>query len=157
MTNTQVESIFNDGHHFRNEREMSDYIHLNIKVFCSEILGDEYRGHRRELEITGAWSKSSGKPKPVNTGRVDFYIHGKKKNYVVEIKNPVQVFSELTKSIGQILVYRELMNEVGDDPEFVLVSSKHAGMVDILIKKYNLGIRYIVFNKEMAVEAGIHG
>jgi len=36
------------------------------------------------------------------------------------------------------------------------VTSKHERMVPILINKYHLPIRYIVFNKEMSVEAKIY-
>ncbi len=156
MVSEEVEKRFNGANHFSTEREMSEYIHKNIVVFCDEILGDEYLGHRREYNLIGEWDGTKGK-RPINNGRVDFFIRCKNKEYAVEIKNPTEVFSEMTKSLGQIMVYRELLIQSGKEAELVLVTSKHAGMLDRIIARYDMNIRYIVFNKEDSVEVSLNG
>lgn len=150
----KVKDIFNTVNHFKNEREMCDFIEQNIKLFCKELFDDEYIKHKREYSFENGWWSRKGsvvKEGKHNT-RIDFMVTCKRKNYAVEVKNPKQKYTELSRSIGQLMMYQMVMEWKGIDAEIVLVSSSHVSVITQMIHRYNLGYRYFVFNKDYSAE-----
>ena len=126
---------------FDRESDLVDFIALNIKVFTIDILNDELVSFEIEKPIN---KRNQMSPRG---RRIDIYIKGKSRNYIIETKNP-QYYAENRYAIGQLLDYgREI-----DNAELVLITTKYDLNTAKTIKHYNLPIRYIYFDKKVNAE-----
>lgn len=131
-----IESICNND--FGNEKELVEHIVINIDKFAKDILDDEVISFEVEKQLS-----AKGR-------RIDLYIIGKNKTYIIEFKNP-KCSTEIRASIGQLLDYgREFT-----DPkkELILISTKYDYNTQATISYYNLPIRYIYISKSIYLEA----
>jgi len=153
-TNDNLYDIFNSKNHFKNEKHMSDYIEDNIRLFCKEILEDEYITHSREYVFESGWRKRNGNSvkKGEHNTRLDFLIICKNDNYAVEVKNPKQIRSSLVNAISQIMNYQYEIEKRSIRASLVLVSSKHSVRFVELVRHFGLKFRYILFNKDYSAE-----
>ena len=138
---TDSSSLLNDND-FKSEKELKDYIILNKEVFCSEVLGIEYKDHIVELKLPKIDHLFTNEP------HVDIvFIDQNDKCYFVELKNPKFAYNELCAGLSQCLAYRYLarahkMNYEGT----FLVTTKHANIIPIIIRDNNLDVTYIYFD-----------
>ena len=139
-----IQEAFNVESHFKNEKEMCDYIEENIHQFCSDVLDDEYKCHEREFQVCRRRGKFS---KDVPNIRIDFVIWCKTKAYAIEVKNPKQKYTEMSRSIGQMMMYDMVLTECGLNYELCMVSSQHSPIYSKMLLYYGLKYRYILFNK----------
>jgi hypothetical protein len=153
ISENQASSMFCDSP-FAIEKDMCDYIENNISVFCEEIIGDEYESHIREyqLALMGKLSKGTAPKKGDNNPRIDFLIFCKHGVYAVECKNPKQTFTELSRSIGQLVMYDVIFKEKGINPNIILVSSKYDPIISKCLKSIGKEYRFVLFNKQYSAE-----
>lgn len=154
LSSLEVSKLFNYSNDFKNERELCNYIEDNIKLFCSEVLLDNFVSYMREYHFVSE-NKFRGKGFPrkgQNNIRIDFMIRCKNNLYAIEVKNPIQKLTELSRTIGQLMLYEEMLEEKNINAKIVLVSSKHDEIISKLIAKHNLNYRYILFNKKYQSE-----
>jgi hypothetical protein len=143
-----IKNIFTEYNSFESEKEMSDYIELNIKEFCSEVFDDIYISHKREYSFGNTKRHGAVSRKGTPNIRVDFLISCINGNYLVECKNPKQVHTELTRGIGQLLMYETMLYEKEISARCVIVSTQCSDMVIKIIKAHKLQFDFVVFNKE---------
>lgn len=128
---------------FKKEINLVDYIILNIDKFAKEILQDEIIEFETEKNIVERCCFSPrGK-------RVDLYIKGKKKDYIIEFKNP-KYYHENRCAIGQLLDYGREFSDSKKD--LILITTKFDLDTARTIKYYNLPIRYIYLSKKHIME-----
>lgn len=144
----EVEQFFKPSDMFSTEKEMCDYIEQNIGEFCSETFCDAYVSHVREYAFGSGIRHGAVSEKGVPNIRADFIISCKGSNYILECKNPLQVQTELTRGIGQLLMYDVAMREAGLIARHVLVSSRPNEMVAKIIRENRLPLDFILFNKK---------
>ncbi len=158
LTQSSEESIiniFNNANDFKNEKEMCDYIELNIVLFCKDFLNDKYIGHAREFKLSSnTFRNGACTRKDENNTRIDFFIRGKKRLYFVEVKNPIQIQTELTRAVGQLALYQYLINKKDIPAELVVVSSKYNDIFYKLIKKHSVDCKYMLLNKNQSAFIG---
>lgn len=82
--------------------------------------------------------------------RVDFVIECEKKTHIVELKNPKNV-SENRNALGQILSYSTMLDPLGECA-LVIVTTKHDMLTARAIKRFNLPVRYVYFEKGCFME-----
>lgn len=142
--NYRIEDVVNSlEKSFASEKEMGDYIELNIDLFTKECLGFEYESHKREYPLLYIKRRSLR-----GNRRIDFLIKTKcGKNLAVECKKPTYD-SELSAAIGQCLSYIALF-ECADIKiqKIVLLSTKVDYVIPLVISKFNLPIQYICLDK----------
>lgn len=128
---------------FQSEKQLCDYIELNIELFTKECLGFEYLSHKREYPLFNVNRRSLR-----GNRRIDFLIKTKcGKNIAVECKKP-KYDSELSAAIGQCLSYIALFECSGMIIEkIVLLSTKVDYVIPLVINKFNLPVQYICFDK----------
>ena len=146
LSDNEVKELSKEINSFESEKAMSLFIEKNISHFCYHILGDNYISHNKEYKPI----KTKKFIKDVPNIRIDFLIECENKSYCVELKNPSNVFSELSRVVSQLMVYDIFLND--KDIEFVIVTSKHHEIIPMMIKKFNLKFRYIVLNKVFCAE-----
>lgn len=128
---------------FKSEKELKDYIILNKEAFCREVLGIEYKDHRVEYKMPQIKYLYTNEPV------VDIvFIDQNDLCYFVELKNPKHAYNELCAGLTQSLAYRYLagvtdMNYGGS----FLVTTKHSGIIPLIIRDNNIDITYIYFDK----------
>jgi len=132
--------LFND---FHNEKQLVNLICDNLEDFTKRYLCDVVVEYSVEKPIKPQLRLSP------RGRRVDIFIKGKEKNYIIEVKNAKNT-TEIRSAIGQLLDYgREYL-----DPkkELILI----ANMFDIntakTIQYYKLPIRYLIINKRQLLE-----
>lgn len=123
---------------FENERSMRNYIVENIEAFTEKLLGDTLISFELEKPYDGDKKRFTRNPP-----KIDLFIVGKNRNYLVELKNPTYDY-ENTYAIGQILNYGRMLPI---DSELVIVTSRLSLDATSTIEFYNLPIRYIYLNK----------
>ena len=132
-----------DNKDFINENSLVDYVVLNIDKFAKDILNDEVISFEIDMPITKQIKLSP------RGRRIDLFIIGKKKKYIIEFKNP-HFGTENRAAIGQILDYgREFTDS---EKELIIITTKYDNNTAKTIKYYNLPIRYIYFSKKQTME-----
>lgn len=136
-------NIFNNSNDFPKEKNLQDYLDINMNSFINDILGLEYKNHERESFII---NRSFGCNKP----RVDFLVNLKTDECVlIECKNPRNIHREITSAIGQILDYILLAEKVGKKIKCTyLVTSKINQTVLDMINRFKLPIKVCLISKE---------
>ena len=132
---------------FKTESEMQRFIADNIEDFCENVLGDKLVS----FECEKGFGKYAGAFGARRQYRIDIYIVGLNKNYIVEIKNP-KTNCDCRNALGQLLVYSSYFS--GD--ELVLVTSQYDLDAARAIEKFSLPIRYICLSKEISAEVISH-
>lgn len=135
------------GQRFASERELQDYIALNVGSFCRDFLGDELVSFEQNYPIEAELRFD------VPIRRVDMLIRGKNGTYIVELKNPPKT-RDNRAAIGQLLDYgREFP---GDGTQLLLISTCFDLNTAKTIEHYGLPIRYIYIERKRILEY-LHG
>lgn len=130
---------------FKMEKELLNYIVSNIEVFTRDILNDDLISFETEYPIEVDKVRGFGP----RGRRVDIFLIGKKKKYIIELKCPTNN-AENRMAIGQILDYgREFLDS---ENELVLITTKFDINTSLTINHYNLPIRYIFMNDSFSLE-----
>ena len=128
---------------FKLEKDLVDYIVLNIDLFAKDILDDEVVSFEVDKPINKQICFSQ------RGRRIDIFIVGKKKIYIIECKN-AHSGTENRAAIGQILDYGR---EYTDSKKELIIITSHFDIETAkTIKHYNLPIRYIYINKKQILE-----
>jgi len=128
---------------FDKESDLSDYIIENIEKFVFDFLDDELISFEVDSPIQKHRRFSP------RGRRIDLFIKGKKKVYIIELKNPSSG-TESRGAIGQILDYgREFLDT---EKELLILTTKFDLNTAKTIKFYNLPIRYIYIDKKRIME-----
>lgn len=130
--------------HFVSEKELCDYIELNMPLFCKDVLGVELKGYKREYALTHTGRRSKG------SRRVDFLIATTCGQVIaVECKDPHYEHSELTTGVGQLMSYICMFEMIEQKVDrYILVSTKLDFIVPLLIKRFGLPIEFIGMDKD---------
>lgn len=137
----QLESAFSNE--FKSEKDLMDFIELNIVDFCQDLLEVTYKSHHREYPLVNVQrSRIKG------NRRLDFLIRTQDdKVIVIECKNPTFA-NELTSAVGQCLAYKSLLANVSIQADrVILVSSKIDPTVPQMIDDYNLPLEFFVMDR----------
>lgn len=127
---------------FKNEKAMCDYIERNIESFVEE-LGYEYASHKREHYITAR--RFGG-----NAASVDFMVRATTGEVLfVEVKNPVHIFSEMIRSVSQLLAYSAIADGQYDVDKLFLVTSNTCDAVQNMIMKFELPITVVLLTHDL--------
>lgn len=78
--------------------------------------------------------------------RVDVYVIGNKRNYVIEVKNPTHNLRESLYGISQLMMYDIVLEQTKGAFKPIYLSSIFEPMVIQFIKKYNLDIDVFLWN-----------
>ena len=128
---------------FAKEFNLVEYITHNIQSFVKDFLEDELVMFEVDKPIHPRYKFSP------RGRRVDLYIKGKNKSYIIETKNP-KYLMENRQGIGQLLDYgREFLDPI---KELLLITTKFDINTARTIKHYNLPIRYIFLSKNLTME-----
>lgn len=125
----------------KTEKELCDFIELNMAEFCRNALGCDLFSFKRESFMR---ERTFGANKP----RVDFEIVTDQGIYLVECKNPTQIFSEVTKGISQLLAYSVLAEPT--ETKLVLLTSGTLPIIQQTILKFELPIMVVYLNEVLA-------
>ena len=132
---------------FKSEKELADFIELNIKDFCGDFLEAQYISHKREYQLI-----KTSRAKLKGNRRIDFLINTDVGVIVIECKHPTFI-SELTSAIGQCLAYKSLISNSGLKViRVIMVSSKIDNIVPQVIADYKLPIEFVVMDKSKCVK-----
>ena len=136
-----VENLTNDN--FNKEIDLVNYIVLNIDKFVNDILNDELISFEIDMPIN-----KQNRLAPRGR-RIDLFIKGKNKTYIIETKNP-STGTENRFAIGQVLDYgREFTDP---QKELIIITTKFDLNTAKTIRYYNLPIRYIYLSKKRILE-----
>lgn len=128
---------------FNNESNMSDYLESNIRAFSEVGLGERYKSHTREASIR---HRSFGANEP----RIDFIITTQDNRRIfIEVKNPTQVYSEMTRSVSQLMAYATIADDHIPADRLVIVTSNTCSTVQKMIQKYELPITVVLMTKDL--------
>lgn len=131
------------SNYYKKEQELQNHIINNIKQFTCEFLGDELVCYEAEKRIER--HRLRGK-------RVDLFIKGRKKEYIIEFKNP-KYKCENIQAIGQILDYKRKLDEFSDsEKEMIIITTMFDIETARTIQYYNLPIRYIFVDEKHFME-----
>lgn len=134
---------------WKTEKEFVDFIELNIELFTREIIGAEYLLHKRE------WYLSDIKRFGANKPRMDLMIETKDfKRVGIECKLPTQSFSDLSRTMSQLLAYG-VIAEGNNRPfhKMYILTTQYDQVLEQVIQKYELPIDVVVFSKTMRAES----
>jgi len=147
-SDVEMSKFLKDTDDFKTEKELCEYIEINMEIFCEEILGGKLKRYQREWYLTKL--KRFGPNKP----RIDFFVELEDGREIgIECKNPKFVFSELVKAISQLLVYGIIAEENNCKlDELVLVISKYDDYFIKVIRRFKLPLRVFVLSKQFAAE-----
>lgn len=128
---------------FKNEKDYQEYIELNIKLFCKDVLDlGEYICHESSYYLKR--QKFSG-----NKEQVDLYITGTLGSAIVELKHPKHTKAEIRSGISQLLHYGTLADRYGVKyDKLFLVSPAFDDDLFETIKKYKLPIHIVYLTKQ---------
>lgn len=131
------------NNNFNKEIDLVNYIVLNIDKFVNEFLEDDLVSFEIDMPI-----KKATRLTPRGR-RIDLFIKGKNKIYIIEAKNPKSDIDNRF-AIGQILDYgREFTDS---KKELIIITTKFDINTAKTIKYYNLPIRYIYLSKKRILE-----
>lgn len=136
-----MSNIYN--HDFDKEKDLVYYIINNIDLFAKNILNDEVIFFEIDMPI-----EKQNRLSPRGR-RIDIYIKGRNKTYIIETKNP-HFGTENRAAIGQILDYGR---EISDPKkELIIITTKFDINTAKTIDYYKLPIRYIYLSKRRCLE-----
>lgn len=78
--------------------------------------------------------------------RADIYITGKKRDYLIEVKNPTHTLRESINGLAQIMTYNLVLKQFKQDVKLIYLSSVLDPMIIEFIKEYNLDIEVFFMN-----------
>jgi hypothetical protein len=132
---------------FTSEKDLSDYIELNIDLFTKECLNYEYKSHQREYQLS-MFKAGTNRRNIKGNRRLDFVINTTCGKIIgIECKHPTYK-SELTAAVGQCLGYMAIFEEYHFKLDtIIIVSSKVDHVLPMIINKFNLPIGYISMDK----------
>jgi len=135
---------------FAKEKDLTEFIVLNIEKFCKDILNDELISFELEYEMKKVILKHKKQGICAPRGkRIDLLVLCKQNHYLIEIKRPILHLDNL-RAIGQLLNYgREFIDS---KKELVLITTKFDINTAKTIEHYNLPIRYIYMDKKKVLE-----
>ncbi len=138
---------FNKHEEFNSEKELCDFIELNISQFCIEDLGFELDFYRRELPVSMNMRRGR------MAHAVDFFIKTKcGKNIIVECKHPKSTTSELCRAIGQVLGYKAMFENNGLIIDSCIICSSFFSSIPYqIISRNKLPIDIIVMSKTKVI------
>ena len=133
------------GLDFKSEKEFQGYLVANadkwaVDFFGAELASLDEQWYMRKLKRFGG-----------NKPRIDIRLKLKNGRTVgVEVKNPSQAYSELSRSISQLLGYAVLAEE-GNEPfdELAIITSAVDPILSKIVKKFNLPVRIFVVTREI--------
>lgn len=137
------EKILAYNEDFEKEKDLVEFICINIKSFVTDILDDKLLSFEINKPIE---TKLELAPR---SKEIDLFIKGVKNTYIIEAKRPRNSTS-MRSAIGQILDYgREIT-----DPKkkLIIISTWFDYDTMETIKHYNLPIRYMYISKENLME-----
>lgn len=135
-----VNSINSD---FKKEKDLCDYIELNIVKFTTDIVGATYKSHDREYPLYRHRRSVGGNI------RIDFLIETTDGQRIgIECKHPFYK-SELSLAVGQCLGYLSQFEKHDKELDKIfIVSTKIDDIVPSIITKFNLPIEFVVMDKQ---------
>jgi hypothetical protein len=130
---------------FKKEKDLIEYIVLNIDKFCQDILDDKLISFEKEYPLTPQLNKGRRK-------MADLYIVCENGRYLIEGKNPFYK-AENRYAIGQLLDYgREYIDSKKGEVYLVLITTRYDLCTAKTIKYYNLPIKYVYIDKKRILE-----
>lgn len=134
---------------FKNERELCDYIELNIEKFCETELDCKLYYYKRE------WSVDNKVRPGCYKRAVDFFIQGDNgKTFIIECKHNSAGASEAAKAIGQVLGYKlEIETNGMIVHQCIIVGTRVCHLTDALIMQYNLPIVTLFMDKKISLRS----
>lgn len=152
INNRDIAKYFKIENQFKNEKEMCDYIELNMTPFCEELFHDEYVSHHREKRINSEPVFGHSQKRWKQTARVDFLIKCKNGTYCVEVKNPKKKSHDQSRTIGQMMMYHMELIKSGEKVKQVLVTSGYYPKFKEMVVFYGLDFDIYIFNKEHSLK-----
>lgn len=133
---------------FKTEKEFIDYLILNAEFWVDDLLNSNIKNIDREWYLVKMKSFGANKP------RIDLSITTNDNRRIgVEVKNPKNIFGELSRTISQLLSYAVLAEENGNPfDELVIITSEYDDILIKVIKKYKLPIRIFLIDKQFHCE-----
>jgi len=146
MSDTANLEDFRKESSFKNEKEFQKYLVLNADYWITDFFGGP--GTLEEQHYFGLKYFGSNKP------RIDLVIKMEDGSKIgVEVKNPIQCFAELSRSVSQILANAILEEDFSSEfDQLALITSRFDPIVIKIIKKFELPIRLFVVNKDVHCE-----
>ena len=138
----EIKDHFNNANHFKNEKELCNYIENNIDNFCNE-LGIDYKSHTRECRMRKFRAFGASMP------RIDFLINENDGGIILlEVKNPSQTQSEITRCVAQMLDYYITAEECGHKiNKAIILTTKVNDNFMKIINRFNLPVELVLFSK----------
>ena len=131
------------SNYYKKEQELQNHIINNIEKFTHEFLEDKLVSYEAEKRVDKY--RLRGK-------RIDLFIKGIKKEYIIEFKNP-KYKCENIQAIGQILDYKRKLDRFSDSKkEMIIITTLFDFDTARTIKYYNLPIRYIFVDEKHFME-----
>jgi hypothetical protein len=121
---------------------------VNSDIWVKEWFNTNKFNLKEQWYLTGL--KRFGQNKP----RIDICIETEDGRRIgIEIKNPKNIYGELSRSVSQLLCYAVIAEE-NNKPidELAIITSEYDDILIRCIKKYNLGIRVFVVNRDVRFE-----
>ena len=133
---------------FNTENEFEDYIIKNAVFWVKDFFNKDFKSIERQ------WYLSKIKTFGANKPRIDLFLNTKdNKKIGIELKNPKNVYGELSRTISQLLSYAVIAMENGVPfDELAIITSKPDDILIKVIKKYNLPIRVFVITRNIHYE-----
>lgn len=130
-----------------SEAGFVDFIEQNIYRFTSDCLGESYSSHYRE------WYLGRQKGFAANLPRIDLMIDTGNSRIGVECKHPKQPFSELSRSISQLLSYSVLSDRNGHPLDrLVLATTQYDDVLTEMIIKFKIPVDIVVIGRHARLE-----
>jgi hypothetical protein len=133
---------------FKSEKEFQDFLVVNSDIWIKEWFGVT------NYKLMEQWYMSPLKVFGANKPRIDLCIETiDGKRIGIEVKNPKNIYGELSRSISQLLCYAVLSEENGCPlDELAIITTEYDDILIKCIKKYQLGIRVFVLNRDIRFE-----
>lgn len=134
---------------FKNESELQEYLVINADKWVKDFFDIDNFNLEEQYYFGDTRFFGANKPK------IDLFIESEKNHFKVgiEVKNPVQLFSELSRSISQLLSYGAIAEECGRPfNQMAIITSKFDSILIRVVKKYKLPIRLFVVTKSFHCE-----
>lgn len=127
---------------FKTESELCDYLENNISDVCNDLFEEKYFMHVREFNLDQQYLFGPRQK------RIDFFITTTTGNILCEVKNPTNLYSELTNSISQMMSYivTSKKNEIRFHRSIIITSRYHDQFREI-INEFNLPIELFCVSK----------
>lgn len=131
--------------YFKNEKEFLKYLLINSDKWVEDFYKSKI------IEIKKEWDFKKRGTFGGRNPRIDISLLLKDGRRVgIEVKNPSQAYSELSRSISQLLSYAVLAEENGVNyDELAIITSSIDPILLKIIKKYNLPIRVFIVTREI--------